>query len=149
MAVEYRKVLDPFVSRLRKAGDYTPAGVEAAFKAFVDSLEVKVYKPPAVESSGYVKTTLQEAVEASKRSVQISAEKNRFGNMESTVYPGLIFQQDEQDGQWTAVGLQDDNGSVVHLNMNAVLVCRGNGWRFDGRRLAGSATLVSSELRKE
>jgi len=148
MDVGYSQVLQPFVTRLRKGGDFSAKGVEAAFQAFVDSLEIKVYKPPAVESSSYVKTTLQEAVENSKRPVQIAAEINRFGNMESLVYPGLIFKEDPADKQWTAHGLQDDSGNVVPLTMNAVLVCRANGWRFDGKNLAGSAKLVSSELRK-
>uniref|UniRef100_A0A6C0CFI7 Uncharacterized protein n=1 Tax=viral metagenome TaxID=1070528 RepID=A0A6C0CFI7_9ZZZZ len=148
MEADYRQVLQPFVTRIRKGGIYTVEGVEAAFLAFVDSFEIKVYKPPETESSGYVKTTLQEAVEASKRPVQISVEVNSFGNMESLVYPGLIFKEDLNDKQWTAHGLQDDSGNIVPLTMNAVLVCRANGWRFNGKNLGGSASLVSSELRK-
>lgn len=148
---EYKKLLQPFVNKILSAGNYTPAGIEAAFIAFQASLEVKVFKPPPVnvERETFVKTTLQEAVAAAKLPVEILVEKNAYGNMESLVYPGLLHKQDPVEKDlWIAYGLQDGD-KVAPLTMNAVLVCRANGFLYDGKNLAGSAALTSSELRKE
>lgn len=148
---EYKKLLQPFVNKIIAGGNYTPAGIEAAFVAFQASLETKVHKPMPVDAGrdAFVKTTLQEAVEAAKLPVQIMVEENEHGNMESVVYPGLIFEQDTSGKDiWVAVGIQD-GPNIAPLTMNAVLVCRANGFLYSGKNLAGSAASTVSELRKE
>lgn len=147
---EYKKILQPFINKIISGGNYTPEGIEAAFSAFEASLQVKTYKPVPSESEKdiFVKTTLQEAVEAAKLPVEIMVEKNEQGNMESLIYPGLLFKK-ETSGEdlWIAYGLQD-GANVAPLTMNAVLVCRANGFLYSGENLAGSAAATTSELRK-
>lgn len=148
---EYKKLLQPFINKIVAGGNYTPAGIEAAFAAFQASLEIKTYKPEPldVEKGAFVKTTLQEAVAAAKLPVEILVEKNEYGNMESVIYPGLLFEEDPNEKDlWTAYGMQD-GPNIAPLTMNAVLVCRANGFLYSGKNLAGSAALTSSELRKE
>jgi hypothetical protein len=148
---EYKKLLQPFVNQILSGKNYTPAGIEAAFIAFQALLEIKVFKPAPlnVERENFVKTTLQEAVAAAKLPVEILVEKNSYGNMESLVYPGLLFKEDPKEKDlWIAYAMQD-GPKEAPLTMNAVLVCCANGFLYDGKNLAGSAALTSSELRKE
>lgn len=141
----YLKALKPFVDLLVEKGDFTVAGVEAAFDAFSKSLSVKEYKPIVVTDSSSEKTTLKEAAEKAKLPIYLTVEKNSEGNFESTVYRGLVFKEAE-GGVWVAFGLQDGK-NIVPLTMNAVYACRANGWRYNSNNLVGSAAETKSELR--
>ena len=144
----FAEILDLFVSLVAKANDYTPAGIEKAFEAFRNSLRVHEHKPKAHASAApneFVKTTLKEAALAARTPVYIIAKPNKYGNMESTDYPGLVFKKDDKD-RWVAFGLQGDGPNVEPLTLNALLVCSSAGWLYDKTNLAGSAKLANSEL---
>ena len=145
----YAEILDGFVNLIVKGNDFSAGGVEIAFAEFCKSLKEIEHKPiPAVnDRSGYVKTTLKEAVEAAKLPVYIVASKNSQGNMEWELYPGLVIKPDpDKPDSWIAHGLQD-GPSIAPLTMNAVLVCQANGVKYDGKNLSGSAKMTSTPLR--
>ncbi len=143
----FSEILNLFVKLITDGNDFTEVGVEKAFKKFVDSLKVHEHKPRinTQYTGDYVKTTLKQTAEAAKQPVYITAEKNKYGNMESTIYPGLIFIE-ESPNRWIAHGLQD-SANIAPLTMNVALVCQANGWRYDGNNLSGSAKATTSPLR--
>ena len=143
----YEEILDLFVSLVVASNDYTPQSVEKSFVAFCASLRVHEHKPKGnsnAPSDSFVRSSLKEAAQKAKLPVYIIADINKYGNMESADYPGLIFEKDA-NGQWVAVGLQD-GPKLAPLTMNALLVCSSNGFRYDRNRVTGSAKLATSEL---
>ena len=143
------EILELFIKQVVQRGDYSPAGVEMAFDIFCKTVSEHQHKPkeraPNMKQGDFVKTTLKEAAEAARAPIYIPACLNQYGNMESTVCPGLVFKEDG-DGRWYAHGIQDGE-KIAPLSMNYVLVCAGNGWRYDETNLSGSAVATSSELK--
>ena len=143
----YEEILDLFVSLVVASNDYTPQGVEKSFVAFCASLRVHDHKPKGnsnAPSDSFVRTTLKDAAQKCKTPIYIIADINKYGNMESADYPGLIFEKDAE-GQWVAVGLQD-GPKLAPLTTNSLLVAMSNGWRFDKNRVTGSAKLATCDL---
>tara|TARA_R110001599_G_scaffold129873_1_gene304558 strand:+ start:14589 stop:15128 length:540 start_codon:yes stop_codon:yes gene_type:complete len=170
---DYKTILGLFVSKIKT---YNTEGVELAFIEFEKSLTEKVHAPKNNHLKGgeYIKTSLAEAAEAAKLPVYITVKKNGYGNMESTVYPGLIFIEQSASGDkientnsistnnnnnapsgdigknngrnWVAHAVQDGK-DLRPLDMNVTLVCQANGWRFDKNNLIGSAEKISSDLK--
>lgn len=144
----FAEILDLFVSVVSKGNDFTPEGVEKAFETFKGSLRVHEHKPKAYASAApteFVKTTLKEAAQAARAPVYIIAKINKYGNMESSDYPGLIFKKDAKD-RWVAIGLQGDGPNIEPLTMNSLLVCVSCGWLYDKTNISGSAKLANHEL---
>ena len=141
------EILNLFVKLVIDGNDFTEAGINKAFEKFDNSLKIHEHKPKInTQFNGdYVKTTLKQTAEAAKQPVFITADKNKYGNIESTIYPGLIFIE-ESPSKWIAHGLQD-GANIAPLTMNVALVCQANGWRYDGNNLTGSAKATTSPLR--
>ena len=143
----FEEILDLFVSLVIQGKDFTAQGIEVAFTTFCASLKVHEHKPKVNSSAlpgEFVKTTLKEAAEKCRVPVYIIADINKYGNMESVDYPGLIFKKDDQN-RWVAIGLQD-GPNIAPLTMNALLCAMGNGWRYDKNNVSGSAKAASSDL---
>lgn len=141
-----KQLLILFVTKIKSLGDYTPAGIEKAYKIFCDSIEEKNVKPPPKTSNTheYVATTLEDAIAAAKKPVEIPYFLNRYGNKESAIIKGMILQEDE-NGVF-AIGLQD-GPNIVPLTMREVTACKGNGFRYKGANTTGSAQYTSDSNR--
>jgi hypothetical protein len=141
-----RAILRLFGKLVVEGGDYTPAGVEKAFLTFCSSLEEKEVKKTLIPDDGnFVKTTLKDAIECAKTPILIKVKKNAYGNLESEDVPGLLFKEDEGESgkeRPYAYGIQD-GPHVAPLNMNMLLVCYANGFRYDGKCTVESATITS------
>jgi hypothetical protein len=144
---ERKAILLLFTGKLLSLGDFTPQGVEKAFALFIASLEEKTVKPPprTTDNREYVMTTLQEAIAAAKKPIEIPYFVNQYGNKESTIIKGLVLAEDE-NGDVYATGLQDGN-NIVPLTMREVTACKGNGFRYKGSNTVGSAQFTSDNLR--
>lgn len=152
MSKDLRRLLSLFTDVVVKNGDFTTAGVEKAFNEFVENITIHKPKPAAASkapagsnNAGYVKTTLQEAVEQAKLPIHIPVFKNRFGYWESTLYKGLLF-NDEDPQHAIAFGNQGDDGKIHPLTMNQLFVCQANGYRYLKKNTQGSATMCNNEL---
>ena len=156
MSDRYKEILELYTSVVIKKGDYSQAGLESAFNEFCDTLTIPKYeyKPPKqnIDNNHYVKTTLAEAIQRAKLPVMISVEKNKYGNWESTVYPGLIFKEinvctdpKHPKMQYVCIGFQDGE-KIAPLSMNQLRICQANGWMFDTSNTVGCAKTVSSDL---
>ena len=137
-----KQLLMLFVSKVKSLGNYTPEGIEKAFKAFCESIEEKNVKPPPKTSNvkEYVSTTLEDAIAAAKKPVEIPYFVNKYGNKESTIIKGMILAEDENGAY--AAGLQDGI-NIVPLTMREVTACKGNGFRYSGANTTGSAQFTS------
>lgn len=137
-----KQLLALFVSKVKSMGDYTPSGIEKAFKSFCDSIEEKNVKPPPRTNNAkeYVATTLEDAIAAAKKPIEIPYFLNRYGNKESTIIKGMILAEDSNGAY--ASGLQD-GPNVVPLTMREVTACKGNGFRYSGTNTTGSAQFTS------
>jgi len=141
----YEAILNLFVDLVIKSNDFTVDGIEKAFQKFKESLTVHEHKPKNSSApSDFVKTTLREAVERAKQPVYIIADYNRFGNLESKDYPGLIFIKNGEN-QLIAHGIQDGS-KIQPLTMNAILCCMANGWLYDRKNTAGSANVCENPM---
>ena len=151
---DLERLLIMFTDFIVGEGDFSPKGVEASFAKFIESIEIHKPKPVAKavapansNSSSYVKTTLQEAIEQAKKTVHIPVFKNKWGHWESTVYKGLLFDNPKEDPEKSfAFGDQGEDGTIHPLSMNQLLVCRSNGWRYLKDNTIGSAKACDSEL---
>lgn len=153
MSARYKDILESYTKIVIKNDDYTVEGLLEAYKQFCESLAVKTYKPQVaiVNKDAYVKTTLAEAIARAKQPVVIPVQKNKYNNWESTVRPGLIFEErNVSDGpepkmQYVCVGVQDGD-KIAPLSMNQLRVCQANGWRFDAKNTVGCAKTVTTDL---
>jgi hypothetical protein len=147
MSERYQEILKIYVDIIIKQGDYSVQGIESAFIEFCNSLKKHEIKPRVIakdaDETNYVKTTLAEAIQRARLPVHITVQRNKHGNLESTVYPGLIFK--EVNGANICVGFQDGE-KIAPLSMNQVRICQANGYRFDVTNTVGSAKTVDSEL---
>ena len=143
---QVKTVLDIFTGILIKNGDFTVAGVEKAFREFSSKVTVHKYKPPKASNGprSYIRTTLAEAVENAKLPVLIPVRRNQYGNWESTIYPGLLF-NDPEPTKAVAFGMQD-GPKIAPLSINQLLICQANGFRYMKNNTVGSAKHTSSEL---
>ena len=75
---------------------------------------------------------------------------NDYGNLESTIYPGLVFKKFTEDTPngpeeyHVCIGFQDA-ANIAPLSINQLRVCQANGWRFDVNNTVGCAKTVTSE----
>jgi len=143
---ERRRILELFTSKLISNGDFSMAGVRKAFEAFVKSLEEKVIKPPpkVADNGEYIKTTLSDAVAASKKPIVMLYFLNQYGNKESQMIKNMVLEEDA-DGVYAA-GLQD-GPNIVPLTMREVTACKGNGFRYKGSNTTGSAQFTTDSNR--
>lgn len=142
---EYLGPIGIFVKILVESDNFTPSGVEVAFEKFTQSLQVHEHKPRrgATNESRYIKTTLRDAVEKARLPVYIPVMRNDHGNLESTVYRGLVFKTIE--GKNVAIGIQDGE-KIAPLSINQLRVCEANGWQYDASNVVGSAATMGGDL---
>jgi len=148
MTSELNRVLSIFTNLLVKGNDFTPAGVEAARKEACAKFEVHKHKRPDVSTASddsFVESTLREAIEKHRKPLRIPYFVNQYGNMESTIVKGLIFE--DRDGQITAIGVQDED-RIAPLGINQLRCCYYNGYFFDKNNTVNSATTMSGPLSK-
>ena len=149
MTDRYEEILRLYTKIVLKNGKFDVDGLQRAFKEFCASLAVQPVKPKPIattNNSSYVKTTLAEAIQRAKQPVVIPVKTNEHGNLESTIYPGLVFKE-VKDGDETyhvCYGFQDGK-NIAPLSINQLRVCQANGWRFDVNNTVGCATTVSSD----
>lgn len=144
MVEDCRKILSTFADIIIRNGDYTPKGIEQAFSQFCDTVKVKQYAPVQKMTGGFVRTTINEAIEAAKQPVYIPCRLNQYGNLESENFPGMLVKQiGEHD--CIVYGIQD-GPRIAPLSLNWLLVCQANGLKYDKSNTVGCAETATSIL---
>ena len=140
MASEVAKIINRFCDVVVGRGDFTVDGIEDAFYNFVKALEINEINEASRFVPGFVKSSIDTAVDAAKKPVYITFKVNQYGNKESTMFPGLLLTD-----EGVVYGYQD-GPNIGKLSMNHLLVCQANGFRYDKNNTIGSAQHTSSAL---
>jgi hypothetical protein len=144
MVEDCKKILTTFADIIIRGGDYTSNGIELAFTQFCDTVKVKQYAATPKMSGGFVRTTINEAIEAARQPVYIPCKINQHGNLESENFPGMLVKQiGEHD--CIVYGIQD-GPRVAPLSLNWLLVCQANGLKYDKSNTVGCAETTTSIL---
>lgn len=144
MAEEVGKIILKFTDFVVNGNDFTVVGIETAFVKFCESIKVQEVKRVSRYNPGFVKSSIEAAIDAAKHPVVIPYKVNDFGNKECTIIPGLIVKE-LGPGDAMAIGVQD-GPRIAPLSITQLLACRANGFKFDADNTVGSAKFASSEL---
>lgn len=144
MSEECAKVIAIFTELIVKNGDFTPDGIEYAFETFCKNIKVQEISPAAKYAPGFVKSSIDAAIEAAKQPVYIPCKPNKYGNMECTIIPGLLVKQLGPNDA-IAYGVQD-GPNIGKLSINQLLACQANGFKYDRNNTVGSAQRCTSDL---
>jgi len=144
MSEECAKIITILTEMLLKGGDFSVDGVEYVFEVFCKNIKVKEAPVTARFAPGFVKSSIDAAIEAAKQPVYIPYKVNKYGNMECTIIPGLLIKELGPNDA-IAYGVQD-GPNVGKLSINQLLACQANGFKYDKNNTVGSARQCTSDL---
>ncbi len=144
MTSECAKVITILTEMIIKNNDFTPDGIEYAFEIFCKNIRVQEVSPAARYAPGFVKSSIDAAIEAAKQPVYIPYKINSYGNKECTIIPGLLVKEIGPNDV-IAYGVQD-GPNIGKLSINQLLACQANGFKYDKNNTVGSAQRCSSDL---